>query len=530
MMKILIVDDDIATVEVIRDSVDWGKLGIDEIHTAHNVVSAKKKLQEFSIDIIVSDIEMPQESGIDFLKWIRKEQGEYEFLFLTCHESFTYATDAISYNAAAYIIKPFDINIMEMTLQKIVMKIIQKREMKKSSEYGIWMEKNHRHMKLGFWKSILDGEITDQSKAKNEITSRHLDIEYLKEYYLVCSKLNNTEADIEKYGKDVFEFVLEGFHSELLTGNVVNETVVKCYHGETLWFLAICKDGDELKEKCYHLINTSKEYFKCTMTCCIGNPCKITELYQRKKILERLFDYNINNFGKVFYENEVESSIDNNLQILDIEQLMNMVEQKNKSQILHYLKRVFDELAVCKKLNVHTLYLMKQEIIQVVYTDLMKLGIQATKLFYDEFSIKVEERALESTVDMVRWVNYLLEKTFAYEEEVAQNTSLIDKINEYIHNHYAENIGRSKIAGEFFLTPEYLAKLYKRKTGVNLKDYINEYRIKKAKEYLISTNLTISDVAEAVGFDNFSYFSTLFKKITSITPKDYKNRPQNQKE
>lgn len=522
MIKLLVVDDDIATLEVIRDLIDWEKLNINQVYTALNVTTAKQIINENVIDIVISDIEMPKESGIDLIKWVREEKKECEFIFLTCHEKFTYATDAISYNAAAYVTKPFDLGKMELTLQKVIAKICQSRELKRVSEYGHWMVKNHRVMKINFWKSILEGELVNKERIKKEIRDRHLDIVLQQNYYMVSTKLSNIERDIDKYGKDVFEFVLEGFHSELLSGNIMNESTVKYYTEGSLIFVTICKDGDSLKEKCERLIETCKNHFVCTMTCCIGSPCDISNLSKKRTKLMKLFYYNVSSFGKVFNEEEVETISDNNFQIIDLDQFVKLIEKRDKAYALNYLKKLINELTACKKLNAHTLFLMKQEIIQVVYTDLMKFGIQATKLFYDECSKQMEERALESTVDMLRWVNYLLEKTFRYEDEVSKNATVVDKINEYIHNHYAENIGRTRIAAEFFLTPEYLAKLYKKKTGINLKDYINEYRIEKAKELLMVSDTSISDVAEAVGFDNFSYFSTIFKKITGSTPKEYK--------
>lgn len=80
MINLLIVDDDIATVDVIRDSIEWKELDVDNVYTAFNVASAKKILTEQVVDIIISDIEMPQETGLDFIKWIREEGIECEFL------------------------------------------------------------------------------------------------------------------------------------------------------------------------------------------------------------------------------------------------------------------------------------------------------------------------------------------------------------------------------------------------------------------------------------------------------------------
>ncbi|MDF2908894.1 MAG: response regulator containing CheY-like receiver domain and AraC-type DNA-binding domain, partial [Herbinix sp.] len=236
MINLLIVDDDITTVEVIKDSIHWGEVGIDAVYTAYNVPNARKVLADQKVDIIISDIEMPQETGLDLLKWVREEKLECEFLLLTCHEKFSYATNAIHYDAAAYLTKPFDLAIMELNLQKIITKLRQKRDLQKNSEYGEWMEKNLRFMKLDFWKDVLEGEIAE-SRLETEIISRHLDIGKDKRYCLVYTKMRNIEGDIERYGKNVLEFVLEEFQSEILTGQVENESVVKFHTEDNLSYI-----------------------------------------------------------------------------------------------------------------------------------------------------------------------------------------------------------------------------------------------------------------------------------------------------
>lgn len=524
MINVLIVDDDLATVEVIRDSPDWESLGINNVYTAYNVSGAKKIVKKNKIDIIISDIEMPQASGLDLLKWVREEKYDCEFLLLTCHESFSYATDALHYDAAAYLTKPFDLDIMKLNLQKIINKLVKKRNLHKTSEYGKWMEKNIRYMKLDFLKQLLEGDFQSEEDILQEVTERHLEISVDNQYMIIYTKISNIEEDIERYGKSVYEFVLEKSISETITGKEENDSVVKFHTDNSLIFVAIISDSlrESIKERCDKLIDASKKQFSSIIACCISDPNRLIDLSLSKQKLEKLFYYNVNINNRVFYEHEVEILDTNDIQILDMKKMSAFVEEKNKTHILNYLKQTFHELTILKRMNLYSLYLIKQEIMQVVYADLMKKGIQATKLFHDEFSIQLSSRSLDSTIDMIRWVNYLLEKTFAYEKEVEKSATIIDKINQYIHDHYNEDIGRNKIAGEFFLTPEYLSKLYKRKTGIVLKTYINNYRIEKAKELLQSSDKSISEIALAVGFDNFSYFSTLFKKSTGISPKDYK--------
>ena len=77
MISVLIVDDDMVTVDVIKDSTRWDKLGIDEVYIAYNVSGGKKILEEKNIDIIISDIEMPKRKWIGFTKVGKKQKDRF---------------------------------------------------------------------------------------------------------------------------------------------------------------------------------------------------------------------------------------------------------------------------------------------------------------------------------------------------------------------------------------------------------------------------------------------------------------------
>ena len=89
-MNVLIVDDDMATVDVICKSVNWSALHIDKVMTAYNIEKAKEMLADIPADIVVCDIEMPMGNGTELLKWVRENDMSSEFLFLTCHTEFQF--------------------------------------------------------------------------------------------------------------------------------------------------------------------------------------------------------------------------------------------------------------------------------------------------------------------------------------------------------------------------------------------------------------------------------------------------------
>ena len=124
---------------------------------------------------------------------------------------------------------------------------------------------------------------------------------------------------------------------------------------------------------------------------------------------------------------------------------------------------------------------------------------------------------------MIKWANYLLDATFEYEKKILKSFTVCDKINAYIRQHYKEHIGRNEIAEEFFLAPEYLSKVYKKETGISINEAIAACRVEQAK-LLLDRGERVSDVAEKVGFDNFTYFSTTFKKLEGVSPTKYKKK------
>ena len=525
-MQVLIVDDDMATVDVIQNTVNWKMLEVSRVYTAYNISSAKKILSENPIDVIISDIEMPQGSGLDLLEWFREQELPGKFLLLTCHESFDYATYAIKYHASEYLLKPFDVNVMEAALKKIIQKIREERLLLENSELGKWAKQNQKQLLLTFWNQLLSGHISEKEQAiREEISDRRLRINADASYQLVITKISNLEKEKEKMNPDLMLFVMENIHSEILCGNPDNNSVVSMDYKGYYIFASICevKADSRLEEKCEDLRRNFKQIFSADITICISRKCHITEFYQVFHHDINLIEGNVGAYGTCFKE-EDSADIERTAQtVLELEKLITFLENKRKMEFLSYLKTQLSDREYRKILNEHVLRQAKEEIQQSLYIYLAKKEIPAAGLFSNENLSILCQKASQSVIDMIRWVSFLLDCTFEYEENVQKQYTLGEKIHQYIKEHYKEDIGRNELAEEFHLAPEYLSKTYKKQMGVNLKDTIAECRIEEAKR-LLERGERVSDVAEEVGFDNFTYFSTMFKKYTGITPNQYRKK------
>ena len=158
-------------------------------------------------------------------------------------------------------------------------------------------------------------------------------------------------------------------------------------------------------------------------------------------------------------------------------------------------------------------------IILTAYADFeyAKLAIE-----YDVCGYIVKTSAIEELPAMLRKaIAKLTLPSMLQEEEFPED--ILSKLQKYIEDNYMEKLTLSQIAEEVHANGSYLSHLYKSKTGQNLFDAINKMKLKKAKEYLVQGK-RISEIATLVGFEDVSYFSRVFKKYESCSPRDYERK------
>lgn len=112
----------------------------------------------------------------------------------------------------------------------------------------------------------------------------------------------------------------------------------------------------------------------------------------------------------------------------------------------------------------------------------------------------------------------ILAKNYTYEKY----SYLIRNVINYIDQHLASDLTLSALAEEFDKNASYLSNTFKKEVGDTLTNYIGKQRIQTSLRYFNTTNMTVAEVAEAVGISDFGYFSKLFKKHVGVSPREYK--------
>ena len=102
--------------------------------------------------------------------------------------------------------------------------------------------------------------------------------------------------------------------------------------------------------------------------------------------------------------------------------------------------------------------------------------------------------------------------------------SCVDNVIKYIEENYNQNISLGSLASVAFMSKYHFSRTFKEMTGISANKYLNVVRIREAKWFLRSKNLSVSQVSFKVGYNGITYFDRVFKNMVGCNPSDYKKK------
>lgn len=193
-MKLLIVNDEVIAAKGVMTGIDWSKYGIDGVDVAFDAQTAKGLLEEQEFDILLCDIEMPGESGIQLVQWIRENKLDIEVVFLTCHADFEFAQEAIRLQCRNYILVPATYEVIAENVCEVALEIEKKRENIKYQQYGqLWIGEKENELRtissspentVEKIESYIGKHLNDPELSVNKIAERFfLNSDYLNRIF-----------------------------------------------------------------------------------------------------------------------------------------------------------------------------------------------------------------------------------------------------------------------------------------------------------------------------------------------------------
>lgn len=540
MYKILIVDDEVLVRVGIKSMFNWEEKGYTIIGEAANGVEALSKIEEYKPDIIFVDLMMKKMDGFELIKAVKKDYPKIKIIVLSCYNDFKNVKEAMRLGASDYIFK-LSITSEEIlsTLDGIKNQIDE--DVKKYNSKDIYenmVNENISTLKEKKLKTAVEQSFSSEDEFYNELATLDMKINLKQAYFVLVIKIDNIyDLDLNSKikEKDILNSAIINMISEALQ-KLINFEVFSYNEGEIISVIN-CEHYENIKEDIIDVFTKIKDYLDRYLGISISGG--VSSIHKGLKQFKTTVQEGEKACNLRFYRgigncfNYIEN-MDNNI-FKDME-LPNFIEYSN------FIRESIEktDCKLCKQyINEYILKLKSKEslseskIRNQIQQLLFFIGSIAKGRGIDIYMMKVENYNLESdeiiskyiSIDeIIVWINNFIDKFF---ESIQKNMygkyrEEIIKIQYYVRDNLDKIIDIPTAAAYVNMSESYFSHIFKKEVGIGFIDYVNNEKIQKAKELIISSNYKVYEVSDMLGFQNSTYFTILFKKVTGLSPLDYK--------
>ncbi|GIP02042.1 MULTISPECIES: response regulator [Paenibacillus] len=525
-MNVLLVDDDYFVVAALEKKIDWKALSIEQVHTAYSVAQAREILQSHSVQILICDIEMPQGSGLELLAWIREEQYGIQTIFLTNYADFNYAQKAIELQSFDYFLKPIEFDKLSLIISKAVYKAKEQQSDQEAIQDGQLWKKNQRKLQEHFWSKLIKEKkaSSDRAAIAGYIAEQNLSYAMSDLFLPLLITIFPYDQSLGKEDKDLFDYAFLNVLSELFQDPLFTvETVMEYRDYEWMVMLKWNHPPDTavIESICTSFIEKANRFLRSDACCNVSVSAALEGINKSIRDLLQMNEDMIKKRNQIMFleRHSLQEAAYTPPPLQDWEALL---AENNPAAFLEETRRYLQNLAKSGVHSASVLRLFRLDMVQLVYSYLKGKEIQAHKLYTGKTNDQLFLQSLNSIEDMEKYMAYLVRTAAEYQAYAGHSHTVVEEIKHYIGCHYGEELTRTTLAEIVFLNPDYLARVFKKETGVSLGTYIIQARIRAAKHLLESTPLSVYQIAAKVGYANYSYFSKLFKQDTGWAPSDYR--------
>lgn len=456
MFRVIIADDENRVVKMLVSSIPWTKLGLSVEGTASDGREALRQAKENHADIILTDIRIPGLNGLELCEELHKNNSNIQIILISGYADFTYAQKAIQLGVLGYCLKPVDTKELTKLLRQAVRNI--RRE-----------------------SSLHSDILLDYIEEEEEEPLRRLlgtfglsgDSLYLAASVHMPDCGEELEAGLTvKLGRRKYLYFSEKPFNRDAACRLISDNREKA--GISLSFLP--SPLNRLKERVTETEIMAYQFFISASSCLMEVPVSASlteELFRRLQ--------------------EAQSSPETLLAFL------HDLKGRDCSLLLDIAGayRLYNLVYACP-------FMGAPEEDGEYFLN----GYEQLAEDYSSFS-----EVLEEMEERLRTPAPVLSQP----QSVSQASSFM-QIIKYLNENYEKDVSLKKLSELFHLNASYVSFLIKNETGLTYSQYLTELRIGKARELLTTTDLSLAEISEAVGFHDYFYFIKKFKKVVGVTP------------
>ena len=531
MLKVLIVDDEPVHIQGLIRHVPWDSLGFAAPQVAESGEEALQILAASDIDVLLTDVSMPEMTGIELLAKCKAEYShlhQMQTIIISGYNDFEFVKDAIHVGAQAYILKPIRIDEIVGKLEMVRDTIAKVKQIEEDTDR--LKEKVSGSLELVRERFV--NELIGDLPCDEEMIRSWRQLLELPPPGSGIRVIVLGYDDLLAAGHDVRQRIVqtEGLVKAVQIGT---EEIDQVYAAKTgrdevtiLQLNAAPHAQVQLDKQLAFIQYTMQEQHRATVTIGVSSTCRsweeIRTAYKEVKFI--MARARLVRVGQLVYYDQFDRQAYQE-QLMSVEYIPAIVklsETGTIQELVAYVHQVFD-------------LLMAQEQSSFTYIQAFGMGVlselarrqRGQTTLAGEQNLRMWQRLIDCQrpEEIKEAVAAYLTQFMEQEQQArgGQQHQLIQKVAAYLEEHIQHNVTVKELAELYHLNASYLSVLFKREMGQTISDYVQDLRMKKAKSLLSDPHIKVYEVAEQVGFQTSSYFTYLFKKHAGVTPQQYRD-------
>ncbi|WHY21403.1 response regulator [Paenibacillus sp. G2S3] len=490
-MKIVIADDEFLAQQTLLSMIreikgDWEIVGV-----AGSGIELLDIVLEKRPDIAFVDIKMPGMNGIEAIRRAKAGSADTEWFILSGYSEFAFAQEGIQLGVKNYLLKPLSLGELREALL-MAQTAVQERLASKQRLFAntIW----NRNYGL----ESAEARVKEQASMQVQLAVVFVDSYLLDERATsiplkqVYTYINQIIEEFANQGLLLTWMILPGGHIAVVGASRHGNHDKELLDGFFQELQQMMDDSDISSEIRLTVVSSQAQL-------------ALDEIGEQvDEIVDRGIYRMLKGLGKIWNASSFRHFNGEHYELCS--RMAHLVQMYKEKKYTRYMDELFE---------------MKQ------YTTVRRHVLEGNGIreaLYDYLNttlcVQLEPAAsfAKNIILLKTHGNSLLQRM--NKDEPPQD--IVYKVIQYMKSNYRDEIGTTRIAGHFQVSPNYLSTVFHQKTGSTIMRFLTELRINKAKEILAVGDLQIQEAAELVGYINPAYFTNLFKKFEGCSPTEYK--------
>ena len=525
MLKVIIADDEERVCRLVQVLADWDALGMEVAGTASNGLEALELVRRIRPDILITDIRMPGCYGLELIQHAKESLPQLEIVIISGYAHFEYAQGAIKHGVGDYLLKPIQKEELMATLRKLG----DRCRARQDAAAGARVLRQYSQEDLSRLQNRLILDLAE--RRLKEPSARLLEREYRFSVGpgLLQIMLLKLDYNLEQFSPASVGVIWEKARKIFapMLQPVCHSMV---FYSQDAWGCAILNypagQRETLRGRMREGLNqlVAQQALFGPVECSLGlsAPTDRTEELPRcfreagDAVCERLLEGS----GRLLEGRPAASSLaeENLLERYgrSVELLTDTLEPIQAQQAVRQLEE--SAMAVPGVRGRELLELVRSAGRLFALRVCGEEARQETERF--EKQCLQCGRAADLFACLREFQSRLLEHTLQRREGESQRPIRVAK--QYVQSHYSQNITLEDVCAATGFSVSYFSALFKKETGEGFAKYLTRVRMERAKELLQETNLPVAEICSQVGYGDLKHFNQTFKKVTSLSPGQYR--------